>query len=307
MVFGNGFFTYTENEALEEMTKAAGCLVLPCVFPTASKIAYYLSEKGDIYSVQLVQGKFLTRTKSVENGSHSKRKNGGLIVRLKSTPKTERSFHLEWLMYCTFILKRWQERQQQLVFLDGNARNVRPDNLRLPSKRIPPEWSEHMDRHQALYESEFSTIVRMTAQWSGLPEEDAKDIVQSVFIAHTTESYSIDFNGKLWFFWCKRRALDYLNNRYRRFVHGEFIEDVYEGGADTHCEVNLYDIRPGQRSRKGKKGNLAGYYLYLWAHGCTPTQIAETSGSKIGTVASSITHRLQYLKQQLKNEENLLR
>ena len=307
MVFENGFFTYTENEALEEMTKAAGCLVLPCVFPTASKIAYYLSEKGDIYSVQPVQGKFLTRTKSVETGSHSKRKNGGLIVRLKSNPKTERTFHLEWLMYCTFVLKRWEERQQQLVFLDGNARNVRPDNLRLPSKRIPPEWSEHMDRHKALYESEFNNIARMTACWSGLPYEDAKDIVQSVFILKTTEFYSGDFNGKLWFYMCKKRALDYLNNRYRRFVHGEFIEDVYEGGTDTHCEVNLYDIRPGQRSRKGKKGNLAGYYLYLWARGCTPTQIAEMSGSKIGTVASNITHRLQYLNQQLKNEEKLLR
>lgn len=307
MVIGNGFFTYTENEALEEMTKAAGCLVLPCVFPTASKIAYYLSEKGDIYSVQPVQGKFLTRTKSVERGSHNKRKNGGLIVRLKSTPKTERFFHLEWLMYCTFILKRWQERQQQLVFLDGNARNVRPDNLRLPSKRIPPEWSEHMDRHKALYESEFNNIVRMVACWSGLPDEDAKDIVQSVFISQTTEFYSGDFNGKLWFYVCKKRALDYLNNRWRRFVHGEFIEDVYEGGADTHCEVNLYDIRPGQRSRKGKKGNLAGNQLYLWARGCTPTQIAEMMGSKIGTVASNITRRLQYLNQQLKNEENLLR
>ncbi len=42
MVFGNGFFTYTENEALEEMTKAAGCRVLPCVFPTDSKNGYYL-------------------------------------------------------------------------------------------------------------------------------------------------------------------------------------------------------------------------------------------------------------------------
>ena len=307
MVFGNGFFTYTENEALEEMTKAAGCLVLPCVFPTASKIAYYLSEKGDIYSVQPVQGKFLTRTKSVENGSHSKRKNGGLIVRLKSTPKTERSFHLEWLMYCTFILKRWQERQQQLVFLDGNARNVRPDNLRLPSKRIPPEWSEHMDRHQALYESEFSMIVRMTAQWSGLPDEDAKDIVQSVFIAHTTESYSIDFDGKLWFYWCKKRALDYLNHRYLRFTHGEFIEDVFRCGMETRCEVNLFDMQPSQWNRRGRRGNKAGYELYLWAHGCTPTEIAEVTGSKIGTVASNITHRIQYLKQQLKNEENLLR
>ena len=307
MVFGNGFFTYTENEALEEMTKAAGCLVLPCVFPTASKITYYLSEKGDIYSVQPVQGKFLTRTKSVVSEGHSKRKNGALSVRLKSTPTTERFFHLEWLMYCTFILKRWEERQQQLVFLDGNARNVRPDNLRLPSKRIPPEWSEHMDRHKELYESEFNNIARMTARWSGLPDEDAKDIVQSVFIQKTTEFYSGDFNGKLWFYMCKKRALDYLNYRYRRFVHGEFIEDVYEGGTDTHCEVNLYDIRPGQRSRKGKKGNLAGQYHYLWAHGCTPTQIAEMSGSKIGTVASNITHRLQYLNQQLKNEEKLLR
>lgn len=147
----------------------------------------------------------------------------------------------------------------------------------------------------------------MTAMWSGLPEEDAKDIAQSVFIAHTTEAYSIDFNGKLWFFWCKRRALDYLNRRYLRFTLGEFIEDVFTGGAETRCEVNLFDMQPSRRHRRGRRGNKAGYELYLWAHGCTPSEIAEMTGSKIGTVASNITHRIQYLKQQLKNEEKLLK
>lgn len=306
MVFGNGFFTYTENEALEEMMRLAGCRVLQCVYPTASKISYYLSEKGDCFSVQKVQRKYLVRTKTTKAEGHNKRRGGGLIMRVRSTPSTERQYNLEWMMYCTFILGRWEE-QKQLLFLDGNPKNVRPENLQLPKTAIPPEWPERMERHKEVYESEFNNIVRMTGRWAGLSAEDAKDIVQSVFISKTTEFYSIDFDGKLWFYWSKRRALDYLTSRWRRFTHDEFLEDTFKGGTDTHCEVDLYGVQPNQKSRKGRKGNKAGYELYLWAHGHTPTEIAEMVGSTIGTVGSNITRRLQYLKNYLKHEEKLLR
>lgn len=298
MVFGNGFFTYSENDALEEMTKLAGCSVERCVYPTASKITYFLSEKGDCYSAQRVQGRYLVRTKQADRGSHSKRKNGGLIMRLKSTPRKEVGFHLEWLMYCTFVLKRWEEPQREIVFLDGNAKNVRPNNLILPKQRIPPEWAEQMSMLSGLYEAEFETVTSMVAAWSGLPREDAQDVVQDVFICHSTKRFVPDLSRRLWLFLSKKRALTYLVNRYRRFEHDGFVEDAFEGGTDTHYEIDLCRCQPG------KKG---AYELYLWSHGCTTTEIAEVMGSKIGTVGSVITRRIQYLKQYLKNEEKLLR
>ena len=306
MVFGNGFFTYTENEALEEMTRLAGCRVLQCVYPTASKISYYLSEKGDCFSVQNVQGKYLVRTKTTKAEGHNKRRGGGLIMRVKSTPSTERQYNLEWMMYCTFILGRWEE-QKQLLFLDGNPKNVRPDNLLLPKEVVPVEWAAHMEDHKYLYRDEFYTVVKIVTGWTGLPMEDVKDVVQSVFIYFTTIHYDAGFNGRLWCYWSKKRALDYLTQRYLRFAHGEFLEDTFEGGTDTHCEIDLYGIQPNQKSRRGRKGNKAGYELYLWAHGHTPTEIAEMVGSTIGTVGCNITRRLQYLKNYLKHEEKLLR
>ena len=65
MVIGNGFFTDTESDALIEMQSRSGCDVKRCVFPTVGNIIYYISKTGDLYGMQKIQGKRLTRTRKV--------------------------------------------------------------------------------------------------------------------------------------------------------------------------------------------------------------------------------------------------
>ena len=66
MVIGNGFFSDTKEDALREMTDRAGCKVVKSNFPTIGNIEIYVSERGDLYGQQRIQGKCLTRTKKPE-------------------------------------------------------------------------------------------------------------------------------------------------------------------------------------------------------------------------------------------------
>ena len=299
MVIGNGFFSDTEQDALREMTERSRCEVRRCVFPTASKIVYYISRRGDIYGTQMVQGKRLTRTKKAAEGGHWKRKNGGLTARMQSGPKREQYLPLEWLTYCTFTLKRWEPEPLPLTFINGNPKDVRPENLRLPEKQIPPEWSEHMKDYSEIYQHDFNRVCESVKWWCSIDKEDAKDIVQSTFVWLCTSGYKGCVNAALWMFWAERRGIDFYYKHQRHYNTADY-DTILElrGQRDQAFEVDLFHIQKGEvRSRN----------LTLWAQGYTPTEIAEMTGSTTGNVGCSVTRSIQFLRKYFRHEKELLR
>ena len=137
----SGFFTWTENEARQEMEKLAGCKVLPCVFPTIGNLEYFISEHGDVFSTQKIKGHYLTRgpKKACSLEGHGKRKDGGVSHRLCYAPKREKWLPCEQLVYCTFILGHW-EPDIKLEFVNGRTTDIRPDNIRQCKQVVPAEW-----------------------------------------------------------------------------------------------------------------------------------------------------------------------
>ena len=296
MVIGNGFFSDTEQDALRKMTERSRCEVRRCVFPTASKIVYYISSRGDIYGTQMVQGKWLTRTKKAAEGGHSKRKNGGLTARMQSGPKREQYLPLEWLTYCTFTLKRWEPEPLPLTFINGNPKDVRPENLRLLEKQIPPEWSEHMNDYSEIYQHDFNRVCESVKWWCGIDKEDAKDIVQNTFVWLMTDGYREQFNVAIWTYWSRKRGLDFI---YRwSLKYAELNEDTHPGSMGVRCEIDLFHLQKGEKRAR---------YLELWAQGHTPTEIAEMTGSTCGNVGSSVTRSIQFLQKYFRHEKELLR
>ena len=244
----------------------------------------------------MVQGKRLTRTKKAAEGGHSKRKNGGLTARMQSGPKHEQYLPLEWLTYCTFTLKRWEPLPLPLTFINGNSKDVRPENLRLPEKQIPPEWSEHMKDYSEIYQHDFNRVCESVKWWCGIDKEDAKDIVQSTFVWLMTDGYREQFNAAIWTYWSRKRGLDFI---YRwALKYAELNEDTHPGSIGVRCEIDLFHLQKGEKRAR---------YLELWAHGHTPTEIAEMTGSTCGNVGSSVTRSIQFLRKYFRHEKELLR
>lgn len=296
MVIGNGFFSYTEAEAREEMEKIAGVKVLPCAFPTIGNLKYYISERGDVFSMQVIKGHYLTRgpKKAASLNGHGKRKDGGVSHRLSYAPGREKWVPCELLVYCTFTLRQW-EPEVKLEFVNGRANDIRPDNIRPCKPAVPSEWTERMAKYQKIYKREFINVAYYIKYRAGLDLEDAKDVAQSTFIWLTTSGFKEEFSSALWNYWGLRRGLDYKRHFITKIDLTDFYEDEDKGlGVSEHSyEVDLVAALKGEKRQR---------YLRLWCQSHTPTQIAEMCNTTIGNVGASITHSIRFLQRYLKNE-----
>lgn len=302
MVIGNGFFSDTKEDAVREMTERSGCEVKQCVFPTMGNLTYYLSKSGDLYGMQRVKGtgKFITRgPKKPDHGTHQKRRDGGITHRLKESPKHEKSVKAELLVYCTYILGRW-EPDLRIDFKDGRATNIHPDNLQEHQEEIPPEWTERLEQWKNVYSSQFNTVVAHCTWWTGISREDARDVVQSTYIWLCCDGYRSDPDDftKIWTYWAKIRAMDFWrhHNRFNMEDYDALLE--LRGQRDRPVEVDLFHIQKGEKRSR---------YLELWAQGHTPTEIAEMTGSTTTNVGCSVTRSVQFLQKYFRHEKELLR
>lgn len=292
MVIGNGFFTDTRQDAVKEMQERSHCRVEHCPFPTIGNIDYYISEKGDLYGMQNIQGKQLTRLKK------SVKYKSGYSARLQESPRREAWVPLQVLVYCAFTLKRW-EPTVQLDFKNGNPYDVRPDNLMEYREEIPKEWSERLGEFADIYSQNFNRVAELVKWFSGISKEDAKDLTQATFVWLCTNGYKGQVNISLWIYWAKRRAQDFWKHHARRYNTADY-DTILElkGRRDQAVEVDLFHIQKGEvRSRN----------LTLWAQGYTPTEIAEMTGSTTGNVSSSVTRSIQFLRKYFRHEKEMLR
>lgn len=291
MVIGNGFFTETEQDAMQEMTARCGCQVKPCVFPTVGNISYYISENGDLYGMQKIASQRITRTKkNIKNKS-------GYTARLQLSAKKEVYIPLQVLTYCTFVLKEWMP-EVELQFINGDVYDVRPSNLKLREDKIPQEWTERVGINSNNYKRSYNKLCYTVAFFTGISLEDAQDIVSQQYLYLCTEGFheSIKTDDDFIGLWCKMsklRALDFVKGR-KYFVCDKLEQLV--GVRYRMYETNLFKIQPGEKRQK---------YLWMWANGYTATEIARECGCTLSTVSSSLTRSIQFLQDYLKNEIKL--
>ena len=271
------------------MQSRSGCDVMRCVFPTVGNIIYYISKTGDLYGMQNIQGKRLTRTRKVVKNK------GGMTARLSSRPHKETWIPLQVLTYCTFTLREWKP-DVQLEFKNGNQYDVRPDNLQPKQKYIPPEWSERMTGREKIYKANFMHVAWSVNYVTDLDIEDCKDLAQSAFIYLCTDGYrpiqhKTEIVG-LWVDYARMRAIDYIRKRW--LPDSDFVER--QGNRDKPFELDLFHLQPGERRST---------YLRMWAEGNTPTEIAEVCGCSLSTVSASISRSIQFLQRYFKKVQGL--
>ena len=288
MVIGNGFFSDTLLDAINEMQRISQCEVVQCAFPTIGNIVYYISYNGDIFGVQTIGGKILTRKRKTTKNK------GGITARLSISAHREVYIPLQVLTYCSFVLKSWNP-DVELTFINGDVYDVRPCNLVEQKEPIPQEWTDRMCEQSNDYERNYKRICNAVSFFNGLSIEDCQDVVSQTFIYLCTEGFNEsikdnnDFIG-LWLNLSKKRAIDFLR---RRFILSDNLEKII-GCRQRTYEVNLFDVQPGVKRQK---------YLKLWAQGYSPTEIAKECGVNLSTVSSSITRSIQFLQKYLKKEQ----
>ena len=287
MVIGNGFFSDTKEDALREMTERAGCEVKHLPFPTIGNIDYFISRHGDLYGMQRIQGKCLTRQRKHVKYSP------GYKARLCEAPHKERHIYVQVLIYCTFVLNRW-EPDIELEAVNGNVYDVRPENFRIKEKPVPPEWAERMKDRVKIYESNFMHVAWSVNFTTGYDIDTCKDFVQTAFIYLCTEGFrqiqhKTDIVG-LWVKIARFRAIDYMHHVSNRQVYDAFD---WLGRRDQPYEFDLFSLLPGEKMQ---------LYTRLYFEGNTPTEIANEYKVHLGTVSSAVTRSVQYLRNYLQKE-----
>lgn len=305
MNINGGFFSDTESDALSEMQKMVKCKVKRCAYPTTKNLTYYLSEHGELFSIQKIQGKLLTRgpKQPGSKNSHGKRKDGGTTLRMsngKHGAGSESWIRAELLVYCTYILGRW-EPDLRIDFKNGRASDLRPDNLQEHVEEIPPEWSERLARWENIYRSQFAEVVRRVVWWSFISVEDAKDVVQSAYIYICTYGYKKEpenFLG-LWIHIAKIRAIGFKKHHSDHY-NTEDYDLILElrGTKPPTYEVDMIHIQKGDRRQR---------FLELWAQGHTPTEIAEMEGSTVSNVGASVSHSIKFLQKYFAHDKEMFR
>ena len=288
MVIGNGFFTDDIDAAVVEMQTRSKCEVRHLPYPTVGNIDYYVSRSGDLYGVQRIANRFITRRKS-----HLRYK-GGFTARLMESPHKETFVHLGLLTYCAFVLGEWKP-GVKLEFKNGDCYDVRPENLCEAVKSVVVEYAERMACRKNIYGSQFGRVCWSVNYTTGLPIEDCKDVTQNTFIYLTTTGHRScirtedDFIG-LWIKVARLRAIDYQKHRWHEFPHEM---DWLPSGSRTTFEFDFFGLQPGKKRQQ---------YLRLYFEGNSPTEIARECGASLGTVSSSVSRSIQFMQKYFKRD-----
>jgi DNA-directed RNA polymerase specialized sigma24 family protein len=283
MVIGNGFFSDTKEDALREMTARSKCEVKPLPFPTIGNLTYYISRTGDLYGQQRIQGKCLTRQRKHVKYSP------GFKARLSTAPHKEVNIYVQVLIYCAFVLNRW-EPDIELEAINGNVYDVRPENFRPKEKPIPKEWSMTMEKRKKVYTAYFMHVAWSVNYVTQLDIQDCKDATQTAFIYLCTDGYmghqreTQDFVG-LWIRVARFRAIDRLKHQQDRQVYDTV--DLLAGSMNNGYEFDIFSLLPGEKMQ---------LYTRLYYEGNTPTEIAQMYNVHIGTVSSAVTRSVAYLR-----------
>lgn len=288
MVIGNGFFSDTLDDARREMQERSRCEVRHLPYPTVGNIDYYISKRGDLYGVQQIQGRWLTRTKKPLRYRH------GYSARLTADANKEVFFHLQVLVWCAFVLGRW-EPDVELEFVNGDQYDVRPDNLRLKQQEQHPEYAEQMKERETVYGSKFLRVCWAVNYTTGLDFEDCKDVVQQTFIYLTTvgcNGYAKsddDFTG-LWIRTARLRAIDYAKHRwFEQHLEMDWLPTKHPQGY----EFDWFRLRPGEKRQQ---------YLRMYFEGNKPTEIARHCGVSLGTVSCEVSRSIQFMRKYFKRD-----
>lgn len=292
MVIGNGFITYTKQDAFAQCESLMkGKELRKAVIPTTDTMTYWISDIGEMFGCQKMATMFLTKPLKIEH-----RYKSGASIRYSIGKGKQAQCFMQNIMYCTWMLGYWQE-DLDLQPIDGNAYNYQLSNIKLKEKEFPKRLHDNMYCLQDAYKSFFMNCAWYAIRlYPTLDMDTAKDIASKAFyeLCAFDMNYNKDYFVGLWKHRVKERTFDYITYKNRfcddyLYCKGDSQEERIGKGDKEHDVIDW---------RKHISGNKTRQIIQKWLNNDTPTEIAKDMGVTLGTVGSCITRSIQKLKQE---------
>ena len=287
MVIGNGFFSDTMADAIQEMGLRAHSDVALVPLPVNGNIMYYISDKGHTFGVQKIGDRYIVRQKK------NIRLKRGWSMRWSSDSKDHQT-DLCLCMYNAFVAKAWQDKILP-SFKDGNQYNCILSNLYIPEKVFHQEYVERMNLLADVYKDNFRKVCCFLQWRTGINFEDAKDIASEVFLNLTTTGYNptVYLDSGFVGLWKKqgvRRSYDFFKHKSMNVYDTDLCHS-----KDRNFEFDLIPVLHGI-----KRQNYVRHYIEGYSH----SEIAKITNSKTSTVRSECSRSVKFLKRYLNFYEN---
>lgn len=287
MVIGNGFFSDTLPDAIQEMELRAQSNVALVPLPVNGNIAYYISERGHTFGVQQIGSRYIIRQKK------NIRLKKGWSMRWSSDAKDHQT-DMCLCMYNAFVVKAWQDKILP-SYKDGNQYNCILSNLYIPEKVFHQEYVDRMNLLADVYKDNFRKVCYFLQWRTGINFEDAKDITSEVFLNLTTTGYNptVYLDSGFVGLWKKngvRRTYDFFKHKSMNVYDTDLCHS-----KDKGFEIDLIPVLHGT-----KRQNYVRHYIEGYSH----SEIAKITNSKTSTVRSECSRAMKFLKRYLNYYEN---
>lgn len=295
----SGYFVLSARDAILKMRELAGCEVRHCAFPSnMKKSAYYISERGHLFTVCEVADRYVVFGPKKDKGHYIKgkiRRDGGTSYTMTIDSRHKRLERAEKLVYCSFVLGRWEIADIAIKFKDGDVNNIHPDNLYVSGEVWRKEYGDRMTEFSDLYSQSFDNVVRIVRHKCLTTRENAEDIAQNTFI-YLMQRKDGPCNEALWVYWAKRFCRKKWVRNDKRFILIDEFYDRFYSSQDSPYEVDLLKNVRGRDKE----------YAKLWADGAKPQEIAEIYDISRQAVSQGIHRAKKIIYNELKDEKDQL-
>lgn len=291
------FYADTIDDLRKEIRKRSGCEVRESVFPTFGEMTYYVSVNGYIFGIssRIIHGKHYGYGPLKPESYRSTQTKLGVKYTIRDGGSHEKHIWAEQLVYCTFVLGKWDE-TVSIAFKDGNPANVHLDNLIAYREIIKPEWIENMKMYEDIYKHNFSDVVDFIIWNCNLSRAAAKDVAQDAFIWITTNREMPDNMIGAWKHWSKFFGKNELYN----ITKVRYLDDIdsYFGKANKTYEIDLFGLIKDEKRREAVRLCFSGY---------TKQEAADLLGIKMRTLRYYYESSINYLRDYLKKDKEMMK
>lgn len=291
------FYADTIDDLRKEIRKRSGCEVRESVFPTFGEMTYYVSVNGYIFGIssRIIHGKHYGYGPLKPESYRSTQTKLGVKYTIRDGGSHEKHIWAEQLVYCTFVLGKWDE-TVSIAFKDGNPANVHIDNLIAYKEIIKPEWIENMKMCEDIYKHNFSDVVDFIIWNCNLSRAAAKDVAQDAFIWITTNREMPDNMIGAWKHWSKFFGKNELYN----ITKVRYLDDIdsYFGKANKTYEIDLFGLIKDEKRREAVRLCFSGY---------TKQEAADLLGIKMRTLRYYYESSINYLRDYLKKDKEMMK
>ena len=287
------FYADTIDDLRKEIRKRSGCEVRESVYPTFGEMTYYVSENGEVYGIssRIIHGKHYGYGPHKPEPYRNTQTKLGIKYSIRDGGSHEKEIWAEQLVYCTFVLGKWDE-TVRIAFKDGNHANVHLNNLVAYKEIIKQEWSENMKMYEDIYIHNFSDVVDYIRWNCNLSRTAAKDVAQDAFLWITKNREMPNNMIGSWKHWSKFFGKNELYN----ITKVRYLDNIdsYFGKSSKPYEIDLFGLIKDEKRREAVRLCFSGY---------TKQEVADLLGIKMRTVKYYYQSSISYLRDYLKNEQ----